>query len=65
MSIQASTDLDAFRAFEPSGWNAAPEGYEKVVGPPTAQSAEATLDAAVVASGYKVLEVCTELGVLD
>jgi SAM-dependent methyltransferase len=64
MSIQVSNDPDAFRSFERSGWNAASEGYEKAVGPLTAQSAEATLDAAGVTPGCRVLDVCTGHGVL-
>jgi len=46
MSIQASNDPDAFRAFEHSGWNAVAEGYESAVGLLTAQSADVTLPAA-------------------
>jgi ubiquinone/menaquinone biosynthesis C-methylase UbiE len=64
MSNQASNGPNEFRAFEYSGWNAASEGYEKVVGPLTAQSAEATLDAAGVTPGCRVLDVCTGHGVL-
>jgi len=64
MTIQISNDPGAFRAFEHSGWNAASKGYESAVGPLTAQSADATLDAAKVTSGRKVLDVCTGHGVL-
>jgi SAM-dependent methyltransferase len=64
MSIQVATDPDAFRTFEHSGWNEASEAYEKAMGPLTAQSAEATLDAAGVSHGCRVLDVCTGHGVL-
>jgi SAM-dependent methyltransferase len=64
ISIQLKKNPDAFRAFEQNGWNAVSEGYEKIVGPLTAQSAEATLDAAGVTPGCKVLDVCTGHGVL-
>ena len=64
MTIQTSNNPGAFRAFEHTGWNAAAKGYESAVGPLTAQSAEATLDAAGVTPGCKVLDVCTGHGVL-
>ena len=64
MSIQVSSDPRAFRAFEHTGWNAVSEAYESAIGPLTAQSAENTLDAAGVAPGCKVLDVCTGHGVL-
>jgi ubiquinone/menaquinone biosynthesis C-methylase UbiE len=64
ISIQLNKNPDAFRAFEHSCWNALSEGYEKIVGPLTAQSAETTLDAAGVTAGCKVLDVCTGHGVL-
>lgn len=64
MTIQTSNDPDAFRAFEHAGWNAASKGYESAVGLLTAQSADATLDAAKATSGCKVLDVCTGHGVL-
>ncbi len=64
MSIQVSNDPGAFRAFEHSGWNASSEAYENAIGPLTGQSSEATLDAAAVAPGCKVLDVCTGHGVL-
>jgi SAM-dependent methyltransferase len=64
MSIQVSNDPDGFRAFEHSGWDAASKAYENVFGPLTAQSSEATLDAAGVAVGCKLLDVCSGPGVL-
>src|SRR6267378_8710724 len=64
MSIQVSSDPRAFRAFEHTGWNAVSEAYESAIGPLTAQSAEVTLDAAGVAPGCRVLDVCTGHGVL-
>jgi SAM-dependent methyltransferase len=64
MPIQVSKDPAAFGAFEHSGWNAASEAYESAVGPLTIQSASATLDAAGVNPGCKVLDVCTGHGVL-
>ena len=64
MSIQVSNDPDAFRTFEHNGWNAASSGYEDAVGPLTAQSVDATLDAAAVSAGSNILDVCTGHGVL-
>ena len=64
MPIEVSNDPNAFRAFEQAGWTAAAMSYESVVGPLTAQSADATLDAAGVTAGCKVLDVCTGHGVL-
>lgn len=64
MPIQWSNEPDAFRAFERAGWNAVIGGYERVFGPLTAQTVGPTLDAAGVASGCRVLDVCTGHGVL-
>ena len=64
MPIQVSNEPDAFRAFEQAGWNSVAAGYEAVLGPLTAQSVDATLDAAGVTSGCRVLDVCTGHGVL-
>jgi len=64
MPIQVSKQPHAFRDFERSGWNAVSEGYEAVFGPLTAQSVDATLDAAGVIGGCDVLDVCTGHGVL-
>lgn len=64
MAIQVSNDPNAFHSFEQRGWNEASEDYEKAIGPLTAQSADAILDAAGVTAGGTVLDVCTGHGVL-
>src|SRR5258708_10801953 len=62
--IQVSNDPSAFHSFEQKGWNEASDDYEKAIGPLTAQSADAILDAAGVTADCTVLDVCTGHGVL-
>jgi SAM-dependent methyltransferase len=64
MPIQRSNEPDAFASFERSGWNAVTDGYVKAIGPVTAQSVDAMLDAAKVTKGCRMLDVCTGHGVL-
>jgi ubiquinone/menaquinone biosynthesis C-methylase UbiE len=64
MTIQKSTEPDAFTAFERAGWSSVISGYERVLGPVTAQTVDATLRAARLAEGDRVLDVCTGHGVL-
>jgi SAM-dependent methyltransferase len=64
MSIQVSADPDGFLAFENKGWEAAAKAYEDAFGPLTVQSSDATLDAAGVAAGRSLLDVCSGHGVL-
>jgi SAM-dependent methyltransferase len=64
MTIQVSNDPNAFHTFEQGGWNEASGDYERAFGPLTAQSADATLDAAGVTAGCTMLDVCTGHGIL-
>jgi SAM-dependent methyltransferase len=64
MPIQRSNDPAAFSDFERKGWVASIGGYERLFGRITSQTVEATLDAAGVTRGYRVLDVCTGHGVL-
>jgi SAM-dependent methyltransferase len=64
MVIQVSNDPGAFHSFEQKGWNEASDDYEQALGPLTAQSAAAILDAAGVTADCTVLDVCTGHGVL-
>lgn len=62
--MERSGDPKAFSAFEHAGWNAVSDGYGDVFGPLTAQTVDPTLDAARVAKGTHVLDICTGHGVL-
>jgi ubiquinone/menaquinone biosynthesis C-methylase UbiE len=62
--VHRSNEPDAFLAFEREGWNTVICGYERLFGPLTAQTVAPMLDAAGVASGCQVLDVCTGHGVL-
>lgn len=64
MGIEVSKDPNAFADFERAGWDNNITGYEDVFGPVTRQTVEATLDAANVHAGAKVLDVCTGPGML-
>jgi SAM-dependent methyltransferase len=64
MPIQRSNEPEAFAEFERKGWAGGIEAYARGMGPITAQTAEPTLDAARVAAGMRVLDVCTGHGVL-
>ena len=62
--IGKSADPEAFHIFERTGWEAGIEGYARHFAPVTAQAVEATLDAAGVGAGVRVLDVCTGTGIL-
>ena len=59
---QPAIDLDAFRAFEASGWESRADPYDRFFGPVTDRVAEPLLDAAQVGSGMKVLDLATGPG---
>jgi cyclopropane fatty-acyl-phospholipid synthase-like methyltransferase len=61
MSLPES-DLDTFKAFEKAGWERAANPYHQHWGNLSRQSAEATVDAAGVAPGTRVLDVATGAG---
>jgi SAM-dependent methyltransferase len=58
----SESDLQAFKAFEKSGWDQAADPYHYHWGQLSQQSAEPMLDAARVVSGSKVLDVATGAG---
>lgn len=62
--IEKSAAPRAFQAFELAGWDGCIAGYDRHFAPLTAQSVEATLDAAGVAPGMRVLDVCCGPGLL-
>jgi ubiquinone/menaquinone biosynthesis C-methylase UbiE len=64
MIIESSRDPSAFRAFEHDGWETVSHGYERHFARLTSQSVPATLDAARVAEGTCLLDVCTGPGML-
>jgi len=64
VSIEKSNAPDAFTAFEREGWRRSIAGYENTLASVTRQSVDATLDAAGVAAGMRVLDVCTGPGML-
>ena len=64
MPIQRSNEPDAFSAFERRGWGASIDGYERTFARVTSQTVEATLDAAGVTRGRRLLDVCTGPGLL-
>ena len=64
MPIQASENPEAFRSFEHEGWQTVSAGYEEHFGRLTGQTVPATLVAAGIAGGMRVLDVCTGPGLL-
>lgn len=64
MAIQNSSDPKAFNDFEYQGWQTNSAGYERHFARLTRQTVPATLDAAGVVSGARVLDVCTGPGML-
>ena len=65
MSPEPGNDSGAFAAFEHDGWQAVCGGYEEHFGRLTRQSSEALLDAAAVASGTRLLDVCCGPGMIS
>lgn len=64
MTIERSKEPEEFAAFEHEGWEKASGAYVRLIAPITRQSVPATLDAAKVAKGMRVLDVCTGPGLL-
>jgi SAM-dependent methyltransferase len=64
MDIQKSSDPKGFTDFEHEGWETVSAGYERHFARLTRQTVPATLDAAGVGAGTRVLDVCTGPGVL-
>jgi len=65
MVIELSKEAEAFADFERAGWDKNIFGYDDVFGSVTRQTVNATLDAANVEAGTKVLDVCTGPGMLS
>ena len=64
MTIEKSKDPKAFSEFEHAGWAKSIAGYEDTLALVARQTVEATLDAANVGAGARVLDVCTGPGLL-
>lgn len=64
MPIQASENPEAFRNFEHEGWQTVSAGYQEHFGRLTGQTVPATLEAAGIVGGMRVLDVCTGPGIL-
>lgn len=65
MEIQKSNDPSEYLEFEREGWAAHIEGYNDTFGAVTRQTVQATLNAAHVVSGARVLDVCCGPGMLS
>jgi ubiquinone/menaquinone biosynthesis C-methylase UbiE len=64
MIIESSRDPSAFSAFERDGWETVSLGYDHHFARLTTQTVPATLDAARVGEGTRLLDVCTGPGML-
>jgi ubiquinone/menaquinone biosynthesis C-methylase UbiE len=64
MVIERSREPAAFQDFEHEGWETVSDGYEQHFARLTSQTVEPLLDAAGVARGMRVLDVCTGPGLL-
>ena len=64
MNQDSNSTSDAFATFEHDGWEQVHGGYQTHFGRLTDQSSEALLDAAEVASGMRVLDVCCGPGMI-
>jgi len=64
MAIESARDPKAFQDFEHDGWEAVANGYERHFARLTGQTVPTTLDAARIAAGMRVLDVCTGPGML-
>ncbi|HUC47748.1 MAG TPA: hypothetical protein VMA30_00060, partial [Xanthobacteraceae bacterium] len=65
MDIQKSNNPVEYIAFEREGWGAQIAGYNDTFGAVTRQTVEATLDAAKVRTGVRLLDVCCGPGMLS
>jgi SAM-dependent methyltransferase len=64
MVIESARDPKAFTDFELKGWQSSSGGYERHFARLTSQMVPATLDAAGVTRGTRLLDVCTGPGML-
>lgn len=64
MAIESSSNPKAFSDFEHDGWEASSKRYERHFARLTSQTVPAILDAAGVAKGMRLLDVCTGPGML-
>jgi SAM-dependent methyltransferase len=64
MQIESSKNPDAFVELEHAGWEAAGADYDRHFARLTRQSVDALLDAAAVAGGKRVLDVCCGPGMV-
>jgi ubiquinone/menaquinone biosynthesis C-methylase UbiE len=64
VSVRVTYDPEAVRAFEHAGWQKAAAEYDASFVRATAPFAEALLDAAGVASGMRVLDLCCGTGLV-
>jgi len=65
LDIQKSNNPVEYIAFEREGWGAQIAGYNDTFGAVTRQTVEATLDAAKVRTGVRLLDVCCGPGMLS
>jgi ubiquinone/menaquinone biosynthesis C-methylase UbiE len=63
-SVRVTFDPETVRAFEHAGWQQAAAEYDATFAQATAPFAEALLDAAGVAAGLRVLDLCCGTGVV-
>lgn len=64
MSIETSNDPQGFAKFEHDGWETISRGYEQHFAGLTIQSVTASLDAAAVGNGLRILDVCCGPGMI-
>ena len=64
MPMERSREPDAFTVFEHEGWSRVIADYQHLLGRLTQQAVEATLDAAGVKSGDRLLDLCTGHAIL-
>lgn len=64
MTIESSSEPQSFQKFEHDGWESVSAGYEQHFTRLTLQAVQATLDAAKIEHGMRVLDVCTGPGML-
>ena len=62
--MDATFEPESVRAFEHAGWQRAAAGYDATFARATAQFVEVLLDAAGVAEGSRVLDLCCGTGLV-